>query len=349
MLETFRVDTIDTPIIIFMVLFSSAFGIFYFLVLNGIYKITVKPGWPLFAVPPAVVLITAFFDPGYVLFACLVNFPLLLLLMIFGGIYKSIRKKESLLGIFLFLLGMPLIMLTWPWGIFLLFAVPLFLDIVKPSKKNIFYDLQGTLATSKVRSMAMGLVEISGKTRMLDPVISRIKKEPCIGYVYKIDTISRDKDGKKSYTNISMETQCNTFEIADDTGTATIKGEDISILNFPESEHSYESNSRRYQLFLLKEGMDVLLVGKATNRGQQVFIEKEPSKDIFAIAPFDYVQRWNVLRPLRNSLIRHFIFLIAIISIILLCDIDISGEKVIVRFTSLFKAFDLKQFLPFEF
>ncbi|MGS0528331.1 hypothetical protein ACU8V7_27100 [Zobellia nedashkovskayae] len=103
-METFYLERHDIEITIFLTLFSSAFGIFYYLVLKALFKLPLKPAWPLFVVPPVVVILTALYHPGYVPFACLVNFPILLLLMIIGGIYKSIRKKRVAIASFAFFL-----------------------------------------------------------------------------------------------------------------------------------------------------------------------------------------------------------------------------------------------------
>ncbi|WP_282057267.1 hypothetical protein, partial [Maribacter luteus] len=338
-----------TPIIIFLAFFSAAFGIFYYLVLKGLFKLPLKPAWPLFVIPPVVVILTAVYDAGYTPFVCLVNFPMLLLLMIIGGIYKSIREKESLLQILIFVLGIPVIILTWPWGIFLLFVRAIFLDIVKPSDKNEFYELQRVLPTSKIRSMAMGLVEITGRASMIEPVISRIKKEPCIGYLYKIDAISKDKDGKKSYTNISTETVCNDFLLNDDTGSVTVSGTDISFIDLPESPHSYESNNKRYQLFLLVENMSVLLIGKAVNKNQKIRLEKDDGKNIFALSTTEKVFKWNLYRPLRKSFIRHFILLLALVTLIFMMDLKIEGDSILISISSVYESFNLSEIFNFNF
>ncbi|WP_276166940.1 hypothetical protein [Zobellia alginiliquefaciens] len=348
-MEIFYWDNVDVMVIGILTFFSISFGLFYYLIFKSFYKITIKPGWLLYIIPPSMVLLIASINPGYVPLASLGNFPILLILMLLGPVYSAIRNKKSIIPYLLFILFLPITILTWPYGFVLLIAFVILREILTPNQSETFYELQRILPTSKIRTMAMGLVEVSGKTKMLEPVISRIKKEPCIGYLYKIDSVSKDDEGKKSYNNISTETKCNTFEIIDDSGIATVKGEGISILNFSKSDHSYESNGKRYQLFLLEENMKVLVIGKATNKKQQIYIDKEPSRNIFAIAPFDYVQRWNISRPLRNSFIRHILFLIALVSFILLCNIHIEDKEVTIRLAYLFKGFDLKQFFLLNF
>ncbi|SHK06875.1 hypothetical protein SAMN04488513_1217 [Pseudozobellia thermophila] len=338
-LNLFYWDNVDALIIAIMTFSSIVFGVAYYFILKSLFNLKAKNIRPLFAVPLVLMILTVLYDPGYVPLAIWIDCSILLILIIVAPIYGIIKNKVPLSTIaWLLTVGaiVPISIMTAPYGLIPLIVLILVLSTLTPSKSDTFYDLQTLLPSSKIRSMAMGLVEVYGKTVMLEPLISKIKKVPCIGYIYKIDIIRTDNKGRTYYDNILTETQCNTFQITDDTGTVTIKGENISLLDFPKSEHSYESNGRRYQQFLLKEDMDVLLIGKATNKDGQVFVEKDPTKNIFAIAPLDYVYQHNQSTPLYHSFIRHFIFLIVIISIVLLCNINIEGEKIVVSFFSLF-------------
>ncbi len=348
MLETFRVDNMDTVFIVFLTIFSSAFGLFYYLVLKSLYRVKLPVLWPLFIIPPFMVVITAIVDPGYVPFACLVNFPILLVLMLIGGVVKAIRSKNSIWGFIVFIVAMPLIMITWPYGIILITAFVILREILTPNSKNTFYELQGVLPTSKIRSLAMGLVEISGKTILIEPVLSAIKKVPCIGYLYKVDAISTDKNGKTSYNTISKETVCNPFQINDGSGIITVSGDHLELIDLPESKYSYSAGDRRFQLFLLEENMNVLLIGKATNRNQQVFIEKDPSKDVFGVATYEHVQQWSLMRPLQKSFVKYLLILIACISVILTCEVTVQENELFFSFTSLSELFNLKEVLPFN-
>ncbi len=348
MLETFRVDNMDTVFMVFLTIFSSAFGLFYYLVLKSLYGVKFPVIWPLFIIPPFMVVITAILDPGYVPFACLVNFPMLFVLMLVGGFVKAIRDKNSVWGFLAFIVAMPLIMITWPYGVIAIIAFVILREILTPSSKHTFYELQGVLPTSKIRSLAMGLVEISGKTILLEPVYSAIKKEPCIGYLYKIDAINSDKNGKISYSTISKETVCNPFQINDGTGIINISGDTLELIDLPESKYSYSAGDRRFQLFLLEENMKVLLIGKATNKKQQVFIERDTSKDVFGVATYAHVQQWNLMRPLQQSFVKYLLILIACISVILTCEITIQENELFFSFTSLSELFNLKEILPFN-
>ena len=82
-----------------------------------------------------------------------------------------------------------------------IFVVIAILFLLPNSKKN-FLRIQASLPTSKIKSLAKGLVELQGKLIMKTPLISPIGNEECIGYYYIIEDIERDKDGKNSYTTI---------------------------------------------------------------------------------------------------------------------------------------------------
>ncbi|WP_430909417.1 hypothetical protein [Maribacter sp. 2-571] len=349
----FHVNNTDTAITVFLTFFSIAFGLFYYLAFTSLFKLKLSPIWPLFVVPPLIVVIVASWDAGYVPLAGLIHFPILALLMIFGGLYKWLKGEKKPFSAFLEGLGILIlgigIIATMPYSIIALFAYTILMLIVKPSKKSTFYELQTILPTSKIRSMAMGLVEVSGKTKMLVPVTSKIKKTPCIGYVYKIDAISKDKNGRKSYSNISTETVCNDFTLTDSSGTVTIKGSELSLLNLKESPHSYASNNKRYRLFLLLENMEVMLIGKATHEKQNVVIQRDQNKNIFALSPKSSVANWNTNRPLRQAFKRYALILVALISLVLLCDFTENNGTLSITFASVQEKLDLNKNLNFQF
>lgn len=343
-METFAVNNVDTVIVVGLTVFSSFFGIFYYLLLVEVYKLNFRIKWPLFAIPPFIVLLTAAIDNRYVPFSTLMHMPLIALLMLCIPIYKTLVKKEGThLELFLYIFGIPIAMIIGPWSIALIIVCFIFKDIIKPDKTTTFHELQRILPTSKIRSLAMGLVEVQGRTKMLEPVTSRIKKDPCIGYLYRVDRIRKDKNGKKSYTNIKTETVCNSFNLTDDTGTILVSAEDISLIDFPESPHSYESNGKRYQLFLLLENMSVLLIGKAVNQKRKIMVQKDDGKKLLGISPYDRVQRWNLYRPLRQSALRHAIVLALVLLPIATCDFRFADNKIFVTFPSLYEFLPLSE------
>ena len=143
-METFQVHNVNIGIIIFLALFSSAFGLFYYALLTGMYERNIKPGWITFVIPPCIVLLTSLIDKSYVPLACGINAPIIVLLMMGGPVYDVFVKKEGTFWeLLIFFFGIPLIVITWPYGFALLFIYFIFRDAMKPSQKNLFYELQG--------------------------------------------------------------------------------------------------------------------------------------------------------------------------------------------------------------
>ena len=135
----------------------------------------------------------------------------------------------------------------FPLGILVIIAIMLMF----PTSKKRFLRLQASLPTSKIKSLAKGLVEIQGKLIMKDPLISPVGNEECIGYYYTIEDIQKDKNRKNSYTTIHRETKCNVFQIKDDTGIVEVIPEDIEFIMLEKTNVS-SNNNKRYSEILLE-------------------------------------------------------------------------------------------------
>lgn len=84
----------------------------------------------------------------------------------------------------------------------LIFFVFIFLTLMRPTSAKKFLRLQASLPTSKIKSLAKGIVEVEGTLIMKEPLSSPVDHEICIGYYYTIEDIDRDSDGKLSYRTI---------------------------------------------------------------------------------------------------------------------------------------------------
>ncbi|MBR0572956.1 MULTISPECIES: hypothetical protein [Pasteurellaceae] len=216
-----------------------------------------------------------------------------------------------------------------PYFTIIFFIILPFLGTIfaKTNKKS-FYKLQEILPTSTIRSVAMGLAEISGKAKMIEPVISKITKKKCIGYIYLVEDIRKDKEGRISYFKDFSETVCNPFFVKDKTGQIKVLPNDLEFLDFEES-HQKITGSKRYTEYLLKENMEVLLIGKAgiTENNEPVF-KKEEIKNVFGIAPLKKVGNYNKLRPLIKSAGYFIYFWIIIVAIILLTPTNLENNMI---------------------
>ncbi|MET3537098.1 hypothetical protein [Chryseobacterium limigenitum] len=185
--------------------------------------------------------------------------------------------------------------------------------LIWPNSRKKFLRIQASLPTSKINSVAMGLVEIQGKLIMKEPLISPVAKEQCIGYYYTIEDITKDKDGKDSYTTIHRETKCNVFEMQDDSGTIEIQAEGIELILLKETNVDF-GGQKRYTETLLKNGQEMLLVGSADSRNGHSYIRKDAGNKILGITSVAGISVWNKYQPL----LRSFLFTCIVISVLII-------------------------------
>lgn len=180
-----------------------------------------------------------------------------------------------------------------------------------PNSKKRFFRIQASLPTSKIKSLAKGLVELQGRLIMKTPLISPVGNEECIGYYYIIEDIDRDKDGENSYTTIHRETKCNVFQMQDETGVIEVIPEGIEFFMLEKTNIS-SNNSKRYSEILIKENQEMLLVGYADSRNGIPYIRKDEYHKLLGITSALGISVWNKYQPLLRS------FLVTCVMIVLL-------------------------------
>jgi hypothetical protein len=199
----------------------------------------------------------------------------------------------------------------------LLIFVLIFIALMKPNAAKRFLRLQSSLPTSKIHSVAKGLVEVEGTLMMKNPLFSPVKNEVCIGYYYTIENIDRDSNGKETYRTVHRETQCNLFQIKDDTGAIEVEPDGIELVLLGETNRS-SHGSKRYTETLLKEGQKMLLVGYADSKNGVPFIRKDDYYKILGITSASGITVWNKYQPLlRSFMLTCSIILLIIIYILI--------------------------------
>jgi hypothetical protein len=186
-----------------------------------------------------------------------------------------------------------------------------------PNSKKRFLKLQASLPTSKIKSLAMGLVEVEGQLVMITPLISPVSNQECIGYYYTIEDISKDTDGDYKYTTIHSETKCNVFEIWDDTGTILIEPEELEFIML-ETTNIHSNNSKRYKETLLLHGQNRLLVGYADVKNNIPYICKDINRKVFGVTSSAGISLWNKYYFLLESFLFTTFFIAIIIVLIIL-------------------------------
>lgn len=187
------------------------------------------------------------------------------------------------------------------------------LIFIWPTPAKRFLRLQNSLPTSKIKSLAKGLVEVEGTLIMKEPLTSPVDHEICIGYYYTIEDISKDSDGRLSYTNVHRETQCNAFQMQDETGTIEVDPDKIEFVLLGETNIS-STNSKRYTETLIKAGQKMLLVGYADVRNGVPFIRRDDHYKILGITSASGITVWNKYQPL----LRSFLLICSVILLIII-------------------------------
>ena len=350
-LEFYNNLVIDNGLLIMLMVMSAFVAIFHTFILIGLYEIDLKPKWLFFVLNPALIGLSSLYDNKLSALIAIFLFLSVFVLAFIGMIYSAIRsgyqdsKKEdarrkrtgekplplwkkivmTLSGLiiigFVFSLGVP-------YFIIIVFIIVPFLVSLIPNNKKRFYKYQRTLPTANIRSVAMGLAEISGKVKTIEPMVSRIGSKQCIGFLHTIEKVSTDKDGKDSYSMESSETICKAFYLQDSTGQIKVVTDDIEFIDF-EIDERYESSMKRYTQYLLKEDMEVLMIGKAglKENNEPVFV-KEEVKDVFGISPVESVENYNTMRPIMQSAGYFIYFWVILIALIFLTPVKLGNNGI---------------------
>ena len=349
--EFYNTLDVDNGLLIMLMVMSVFVALFHTVITTGLYEINLKPKWLFFVLNPLLIYAGSLYDKRLAALIVIALFLSVFVLGIIGMIFSSVksgyqsskeedaRRKRSgkpvlplwkkilftLSGLLFFGL---ILSLGVPYFIIIVFIILPFLTSLKSNNKKRFYKFQRTLPTATIRSVAMGLAEISGKSKTIEPIISKIGSKPCIGYLHTIENVSTDKDGDDSYSLESSETICNPFYVQDSTGQIKVITDDIELIDF-EIDEQYQSSMKRYTQYLLKENMDVLLIGKAgiTDNNEPVF-EKEEIKDVFGISPTESVENYNTMRPLLQSAGYFVYFWVILIALILLTPVTLDNNSI---------------------
>lgn len=341
---------IDNPLIIFLMLFSLGLAIFHTGIVSGLFDIKIK-GWFFFVFNPLLIGITALLYKPAVFLVFLVMvisvFALGIVGMFYAGIRDSLReskknerfyrkynikpqsKARKFLSVLLSLVLFVVLGLSGFYMFLIIFGI-IILQAFLPNNKNRFLKFQGILPTSKIHTVAMGLAEVKGKLQYKEPpILAPIKDKECIGFRYVIEQISRDKEGKTSYTTIFEETKCNRFYIEDETGKIEVKPEELEMIWLPENSQ-YSDSGKRFTQYLLEPNDQMILVGKVSLENNTPVFEYESIKKVFAIAPIDKLEEHNESKPFMDSMYRFTAVFVMIVALILITPIKIEKNTILI-------------------
>lgn len=163
-----------------------------------------------------------------------------------------------------------------------------------------FYKTEQRLATSQIRSLAMGLVEVRGKVIADNTQLSPVNGKPCVGYVWVVEDGKKDDDGHWSWSRVSSEARCNDFRLQDATGEVRVIAEGIDLFgNKAPDDYELVGSSRRQGEILLVQDLDVMLIGDACERdGKPAIAQGKQRNAVFGLALTQDVENTRVLAPL---------------------------------------------------
>ncbi|MER2471380.1 hypothetical protein ABR965_03110 [Photorhabdus laumondii] len=170
-----------------------------------------------------------------------------------------------------------------------------------PEKK--FLKFQQILPTSKIRSIAMGLVKVEGRITAGTHFKSPLSRKLCYGYRYYEYDITEDSEGDKRYSLRHSEEKIRRFTLTDDSGSVRIDAtpETLTLVNFS-SYQDYETNSVSYQEYLLFPNEEYSIISTAIEKDDQVIITQAAPHRLLGIASKGYLGAWNEVAPMRRNL-----------------------------------------------
>ena len=165
--------------------------------------------------------------------------------------------------------------------------------------------------TSKVRSMAMGLVEVKGKVVARETIESPYSKTPCVFYDYRIEERQektyRDSKGKSrkevKWVTVHSSQDSRRFLLEDETGKALVDPKDAEV---PEEKTSYSGDKRHIEKLVLPDSEVYVLASAAENPevamsetgAENIMLKKgEMEKDLLISSKSEkeLISRYNML------------------------------------------------------
>jgi hypothetical protein len=348
-------EAIIWPMVIFAMFFSLGLALFFTLFIGNIPNVKIRPSWLFYALLPAIVGLCGAIKTEWSFFALVALFGLLFLTMLvisvitkllqsFVSIHQYFEDKKAgklkrkpfvplwqkLLSIVAIIALITAFINGVHYFIIAIIACILISSLL-PNAKSTFLKLQADLPTSKIRSLAMGLVEVKGRVAVGEPLKAPLSEKECIGYRYTIEDISKDDEGKESFSIVHDETVCQRFTVDDGTGSIPVKPDGIAFVWLALDE-SYRANKQRHSQYLLLDSDDIILIGNASLENNTPIIELDALQNVLSLSPITSVDRWNTYKPLLNGFIAFNVLLALSIAVALMVPITIKNKTVAIAF-----------------
>lgn len=153
--------------------------------------------------------------------------------------------------------------------------------------------------TAKLRSLAMGLVEVEGKVQARSRVTAPFTNRSCAWWEVELQTLSESSKGGRRWNTVYKEQSGNPFYLEDGTGTAMVypQGADVRVgdlvqeethgLGVPEPyssfmadrhlgmRHVWSVGAMRFRERVVDEGCAVFVLGRANPKPHAVAISMD--------------------------------------------------------------------------
>lgn len=164
------------------------------------------------------------------------------------------------------------------------------------------------LATSKISSTSVGLVELVGHVKAINTCEIPLFEKKCVGYSYAIERIRRDSErNRNSYHLKYTENHIEPFYLEDDTGKILVEPQGLVAESLTQDFKTRQNVSYRHKCSYFENNDKVMVIGRAEPRdGNLVLVADEKTK-LFSLQPYSAVISDRALRPLMAKL---FIYLL---------------------------------------
>lgn len=252
---------------------------------------------------------------------------------------KSSLRSISRIG---FILLQLILLLLIPFlGIYgmLLFVAVIALKFMLPTPQRRFMRYQQSLPTSKVRSMATGLVELEGKLVSQQLIRAPLSGRRCIGFSHTISEEERDSRGNTRYRLIHEEKHCAAFMLQDGTGKVQIDASSLDFFLLPVGEET-RTGRQILREYRLEAGEEYLLIGQAVRQGSEVVITRDRLRRIFGIAPVGNLKRREKLDVVFGRARYYAVATALFIALMLVLPVEVQHRQVIIHYSHLLPSLD---------
>ncbi len=142
--------------------------------------------------------------------------------------------------------------------------------------------------TSKIRSMAMGLVELKGKVVPREPLQAPYSRRRCVYYDYKLERLevrriynaaSRRWVRVREWVLVRTESDSRRFTLEDETGIVLVDPKDASVPDVSVYEEGFAPR-RKHTEHIIEAGATVYLMGTAARNPEAAEPGGEGAADI---------------------------------------------------------------------